>query len=150
MNKWIHERGLYLRKKLFFLSQVKSWSQSMITLREKCRYSEFFCSVFIPNAGKYGPEKLRIGTLFTQWEFSAYSVLWSRHHNWNFSKSFWVKLNEYDPMRQNVLKNHENAHFYLTRESWSLLPILLKLQEGDFLYDNVKATWYNKEAFYLN
>ena len=61
-----------------------------------------------------------------------------------------MKLNEYDPIRQNVLKNHENAHFYLKHESLSLLPILLKLQEGDLLYDNVKATWYNKEAFYLN
>ena len=51
------------------------------TLREKCAYSElfwstFFCiqteygenlPVFSPNAGKYGPEKHRIRTLFTQW-----------------------------------------------------------------------------------
>ena len=46
-----------------------------ITLREKCLHSEFFwsvfsrirtLSVFSPNAGKYGPEKLRIRTLFTQ------------------------------------------------------------------------------------
>ena len=44
-------------------------------LREKCPYSEFFWSVFsrirteygeiLGNAGKYGPEKLRIRTLFT-------------------------------------------------------------------------------------
>ena len=31
---------------------------------EKCTYSE--CPY--PNAGKYGPEKLRIRTLFTQWK----------------------------------------------------------------------------------
>ena len=30
-----------------------------------CQYSEFFWSVFSPNARKYGPEKLRIRTLFT-------------------------------------------------------------------------------------
>ena len=28
--------------------------------REKCPYSKFFWSVFSPNAGKYGPEKLQI------------------------------------------------------------------------------------------
>ena len=27
------------------------------TLRRKCPYSEFFWSVFSPNAGKYEPEK---------------------------------------------------------------------------------------------
>ena len=48
-----------------------------ITLREKCPHSEFFWSVFScirnkylsvfnPNTGKYGPEKLQILTLFTQ------------------------------------------------------------------------------------
>ena len=36
------------------------------SLGENFPYSEFFWSVFGPNAGKYGPEKLRIGTLFTQ------------------------------------------------------------------------------------
>ena len=36
------------------------------TLHEKCPYSEFFWSVLSPNAGKYGPEKLRVRTLFTQ------------------------------------------------------------------------------------
>ena len=51
------------------------------TLREKCPYSDFFWSVFFriltdtnarylsifsPNTGKYGPEKLRIRTFFTQ------------------------------------------------------------------------------------
>ena len=28
----------------------------LLTLREKCPYSELFWSVFSPNAGKYGPE----------------------------------------------------------------------------------------------
>ena len=52
------------------------------TLREKCPYSEFFWSVISriwteygeipsirPNAGKCGPKKLRIRTLFTQCNF---------------------------------------------------------------------------------
>ena len=38
----------------------------LATMREKCSDSEFFRSVFSPNAGKYGPEKLRIRTLFMQ------------------------------------------------------------------------------------
>ena len=41
------------------------WWESGFTLREKCPYSEFFWSVFSPNAGKYGPEKLRKRPLFT-------------------------------------------------------------------------------------
>ena len=35
------------------------------TLHEKCPYSEFCRSVFSPNMAKYGPEKIRIWTLFT-------------------------------------------------------------------------------------
>ena len=47
-----------------------------LPLREKCPYSEFFgpyffafrlyLSIFSPNEGQYGPEKLRKWTLFTQ------------------------------------------------------------------------------------
>ena len=47
----------------------QTWSKLPIeyALREKCLYSEFFCSVFSPNTGKYGLEKLPIRTLFTLW-----------------------------------------------------------------------------------
>ena len=46
-----------------------------LSLLEKCPYSKFFWSLFLrirtdvfsPNVGKYGPEKLRIRTLFTQY-----------------------------------------------------------------------------------
>ena len=38
----------------------------LVTLHEKCAYSEFFWSVFSPNAGKYVPEKLQIRTFFAQ------------------------------------------------------------------------------------
>ena len=33
------------------------------------RYTEYL-SLFSPNAGKYGPEKLRVRTLFTQWKWN--------------------------------------------------------------------------------
>ena len=42
---------------------AKILNVSLVTLREKCSYTEFFWSVFpvfSPNAGKYGPDKLRI------------------------------------------------------------------------------------------
>ena len=42
--------------------------QFIVTVPEKCLYLEFFWSVFSPNAGKYRPGKLRIRTLFTQFE----------------------------------------------------------------------------------
>ena len=47
-----------------------SWEIKIAVLQkstsEKCSYSESFWSVFSPNAGKYGPEKFRIRTFFTQ------------------------------------------------------------------------------------
>ena len=42
--------------------------QFIVTVPEKCLCSEYFWSVFSPNVGKYRSEKLRIGTLFTQFE----------------------------------------------------------------------------------
>ena len=61
------------------------------TLREKCPNTEFvlvrifpysdwirrdveYLSVFSPNTGKYGPKKLRICTLFTQWKWLQLAV----------------------------------------------------------------------------
>ena len=39
-----------------------------------------YISVFSPNAGKYGPEKLRIRTLFTQFQIWANKRLKMNHH----------------------------------------------------------------------
>ena len=39
---------------------------------EKCPYSEFFWSMFSDIPIEYGPEKLRIGTLFTKSETGFY------------------------------------------------------------------------------
>ena len=38
-------------------------------------FSSPYFPVFSPNAGKYGPEKLRIWTLFTQWKIIAFNAL---------------------------------------------------------------------------
>ena len=59
---------MLLRKRL--IDDVVILAVCSIRLREKCPYSEFSWSVFSPNAGKYGPEKLRIRTLFMQYQKS--------------------------------------------------------------------------------
>ena len=41
-----------------------------ITLRGKCSYLDFFWSVFSSNRTEYGPEILRIRTLFTQCKYT--------------------------------------------------------------------------------
>ena len=64
----------YFNKKISLLCDFRK-----VTLREKCPNTMFFWSlfsriwseygdllVFSPNAGKYGPEKLCIWTIFTQ------------------------------------------------------------------------------------
>ena len=56
--------GLFLYSLWF--SDLLRGHRKRPALRERCPYSEFFWSVVSPNAGKYGPEKLRIWTLFTQ------------------------------------------------------------------------------------
>ena len=71
--------------KVIMITQNEVFCQR--TLREKCPYSEFFWSVisriwteygemlcispYSRNVGKCGPEKLRIRTLFTQWNSST-------------------------------------------------------------------------------
>ena len=56
------------------------------TLHEKCPYLGFFWSVFIPNAGKYGPGKLRIWKLFTQSNYLCKSHLF-RNFRWYIKES---------------------------------------------------------------
>ena len=48
-------------KLIFFQLLMQTNLFSAHAQREKCRYSKFSG----PNAGKYGPEKLRLRTLFT-------------------------------------------------------------------------------------
>ena len=51
-----------------------------LRLRETCPRSKYFWSVISPNAGKCGPEKLRIRTLFTKCEvkFVVCSAMFDR------------------------------------------------------------------------
>ena len=42
-------------------------NSKLYSLRKNCPYLELFWSVFNPNVGKCGPEKLQTWTLFTQW-----------------------------------------------------------------------------------
>ena len=81
------------------LSQTKP----KITQREKCPYSKFFLSlcsrirtsririVFIPNAKKYGPEKLRIRTLSRQ--CYSYIFFLESQETTNSQKYFILLLN---------------------------------------------------------
>ena len=69
-----------------------------LTLRKKCPYSEFFWSVFSPNAGKYRPEKLRTQKLFTQCDISnslmsIRTFAYVRVRNVSFSEGFVCLLN---------------------------------------------------------
>ena len=51
-----------------FLKKINTCPVAMNQLLcEKCPYSELFWSAFSFIQTEYGPEQLRIGTLFTQW-----------------------------------------------------------------------------------
>ena len=55
-------------------------SLSYYIMREKCRIRRFsgagMMEKYFPNAEKYGPEKLRIRTFFTQWSWIIYWYCW--------------------------------------------------------------------------
>ena len=55
-------------------STVYPFKLFSLSLRKKCQHPEFLWSVFSPNAGKYGPEKPRIRTLFKQCISRQYSL----------------------------------------------------------------------------
>ena len=55
-----------------------------LPLRKKCPCSELFCSAFSPNAGKYGPEQLRIRILFTHFTDAAAAFLKHSKQNLRF------------------------------------------------------------------
>ena len=77
-----------------------------------------YLSVINPNAGKYGPEKLRVRTLFTPWVFQiGHLTIW-------FKSYTSLKLSKY--------QNEEHATFSLWISHWNvdlwynhLLPLFL-------------------------
>ena len=62
MQCMVYRKANSVKVSCFFFSLILKG-----TLLKKCLYSEFSWSLFSPNAGEYGPEKLRIPTLFSQW-----------------------------------------------------------------------------------
>ena len=71
MCEWYQIAESVLFPRLCGLSSEKYLNEEkedIEALCEKCPNSGFFRSVFSPNAAKYGPEKLRIWILFTQWK----------------------------------------------------------------------------------
>ena len=56
-----------------------SRDQQQVSLGEKCPYLDFIWSVFSGIRKKYGPEKLQIRTLFTQW-YTAVNIMSSFKH----------------------------------------------------------------------
>ena len=74
------------------------------TLREKCTY----LSIFSPNAGKYGPEKLQIRTLFMQWS-TSHPLSKNQFTNWKFNWRFF-RLMEKETNKSR--KNQENQDQY--------------------------------------
>ena len=71
MCEWYQIAESVLFPRLCGLSSEKYLNEEkedLEALCEKCPNSGFFRSVFSPNAAKYGPEKLRIWILFTQWK----------------------------------------------------------------------------------
>ena len=91
--KWPYLFSPIKIRKSFWAIRFHSDVFIITSLREKCPYLEFFCSVFShngaeygeilcislylsvfsPSAGKYGPDNVRIQTLFTQCLLSCYS-----------------------------------------------------------------------------
>ena len=74
LSRFVIEDTLYV--------QPQQYLNGVPLPRERCPYSEFLWSVFshiqseylstfIPNAGKYGPEKLLIRAIFTECSFSC-------------------------------------------------------------------------------
>ena len=59
-----------------------------------CPYLELFQSVFSPNAGKYGPEKLQVRTLFTQGTLRFFFFFFHRNQEATIKRilraGFWV------------------------------------------------------------
>ena len=84
------EKGTTLNKLLY--NTAVGYTRYNWTLHEKCPNTEFFLirifphsdsirgdteylSIFSMNVGKYGPQKIRIWTLFMQWEIILLPVI---------------------------------------------------------------------------
>ena len=137
-------------------------------LREKCQYSELslriqYLSVFSPNAGKYGPQKLSIWTLFTQWQWSK-SVRNKLLLKFGYSHrtNVFILFNENLKKRKIQVKNEELIHENLINRNWcafaSRYPCFLlnsvslqKCRGSFFFYNHIFCYYYwnNHESLFL-
>ena len=53
------------------------------SLREKCPNTELFSGRYSPSTGKYGPEKLRILTVYRHWIFRTSAIMRILNHQQN-------------------------------------------------------------------
>ena len=91
-------------------SQLEDWINSFFQwLREKCPYSKFFWSAFSPNAGKYGPEKLRMRQLFTKWyklvQTIVFDFVGATQQMYNFAKPEKTKIEKLFQVLAKCLNN---------------------------------------------
>ena len=105
---------------LFFKNRVMGTSR--VTMRENYPISEILWSVFSPNAGKYGPEKLRIRTLFT--DMALFNQI-KLHSNRNKSINMhWKSID-------------------LFAYTWNI-----RLIKVEFLIEKHLSTWFNEYHLY--
>ena len=136
-------------KSVFFIFLIKKRFLDMISTDQYCfksvrirSFSGPYFPVFSPNAGKYGPKKLRIRKLFTQ----CNSVSW-----------FFVTANTYCIVTANTycivtwqidcneLRIINNVYFKITRvicmQNWVILRILSYTSVNYQLIKLVKTLW---------
>ena len=108
------------------------------TLGEKYPNAEFLWSTFSPNAGKYGQEKLRIWTTFTQWnKMLTPTKLDSRKYLYSFVLFlfllFVLKLFQYTDLSNPLLTFFKPTKFWLffadkvTIGTYNFVPLLVKV-----------------------
>ena len=101
------------------------------SLREKYRYLEFFyLSIFSPNTGKYGPEKLRTWTIFNQC-IAVYLATWKKNCNY-----FYTLL----AFHTNAYKNKPGSEARMKLYFWGFLIILF--QGNHLIYEFLELTGY--------
>ena len=93
-------------------------------------YGDLRSKVFRSNTGKYGPEKLRIWTLYTQW--------WSKHSA--FSSSWrWVMIYIINSGNSHCVKKCSYSEFFWSAfsrirteygEIWSISPYSVRMREN--------------------
>ena len=81
LQHWVGGRGLIYFCKVDQSKIPRNFSRNLVSLNNLCEILQVFTlfivqvftfSIFYPTAGKYGPEKLRLWTRFTQWQLPGF------------------------------------------------------------------------------